>query len=75
MNVVRDPVRGTIWCFSERVIFKYVITDEERHIWKIFLDKGNFIKSQEFSKHDQDKMEIISMKHADHCFANKEYVI
>lgn len=55
------------------MIFKYSVTDEDRNIWSIFLDKGDFIKATEYSKHDPDKMEIISMKQADHCFSNGEY--
>jgi hypothetical protein len=55
------------------MILKYLVTDEDRNIWNIFLEKGDFIKATEYSKHDPEKMEIISMKQADHCFTNGEY--
>jgi alpha/beta superfamily hydrolase len=73
--VIRDPVKSSIWCFTEKTIFKYVVNDEERNIWRIFLDKGDFVKAQEYSKHDPEKMEVISMKQADHFFAKKKYCV
>lgn len=41
-------------------------------MWKIFLDKGDFVKAQEYSKHGSDKLEVIHLKQAEHCFMNKE---
>lgn len=53
-------------------MFRYTVKDEDRHVWKIFLDKGDFAKAQEYSKHDAEKLEVIHLKQADHCFSNKE---
>ncbi|CAL8101844.1 unnamed protein product [Orchesella dallaii] len=73
LNIIKDPVRGTIWCYTERGVFRYAVNDEDRSVWKIFLDKADFVKSREYSKHDADKLEVIHLKQAEHCFANKEY--
>lgn len=72
LNIIKDAVRGTVWCYTERGVFRYSINEEDRNVWKIFLDKGDFVKAMEFSKHDSDKLEAIHLKQAEHCFVNKE---
>jgi hypothetical protein len=64
LNIIRDPMKGTIWCFTEKLIFKYAISDEDRNIWSIFLEKGDFIKAQEYSKHDPEKLQVSAMYYA-----------
>jgi len=52
-----------------------VLKNEDRNIWKIHLDKDDFVKAQEAAKGDIEKMEEISTRQADYYFEKKEYGI
>lgn len=72
LNIVQDPVEGLLWSFTEDFVFKYVIRDESRNIWKIYLEKQEFSKAEEYSNRDPEKMQEIAMKQGDYFFAKKE---
>lgn len=42
MGICRDPAAGTVWVYSEEAVYRYKITDESRHNWKIYLEKGDY---------------------------------
>lgn len=35
INITKDPLRNTIWVFSERAVFKYKVTQEDRNVWQV----------------------------------------
>ena len=43
-GIARDPITGTIYVFSDYSVHKYNLDHEDKHIWKVFLEKGNFEK-------------------------------
>uniref|UniRef100_A0A1A9X021 Vacuolar protein sorting-associated protein 18 homolog n=1 Tax=Glossina brevipalpis TaxID=37001 RepID=A0A1A9X021_9MUSC len=40
MNIVRDPFTGSVYVYTEKMLFNYKICDEHRHVWRIYLSKG-----------------------------------
>jgi hypothetical protein len=45
-----DPVRQTYWIFTDQSLFEIVIGNEDRDVWKIYLEKGQFETALRFSK-------------------------
>lgn len=45
-----DPVRQTYWVFTNQSLFEIVIGNEDRDVWKIYLEKGRFDTALRFSK-------------------------
>lgn len=45
-----DPVRQTYWVFTDQSLFEIVIGNEDRDVWKVYLEKGQFDTALRFSK-------------------------
>lgn len=45
-----DPVRRTYWIFTDQSLFEIVIGNEDRDVWKLYLEKGQFETALLFSK-------------------------
>lgn len=35
VNITQDPVKGTIWAFTEKAVFRYKVFHEERNVWQV----------------------------------------
>lgn len=35
INITKDPITGSIWAYSERAVFKYKVTKEDRNVWQV----------------------------------------
>lgn len=50
---------GLIYVFSEYAIHKYSIDHEERNVWKVYLEKGDFISAMRYSGKDEGKLDQV----------------
>lgn len=40
LGILRDLTKNTMWLYTDCHIFQMMITDETRHVWKIYLEKA-----------------------------------
>ncbi|XP_020710242.2 vacuolar protein sorting-associated protein 18 homolog isoform X2 [Athalia rosae] len=73
VNISKDPVTGSIWAFSERAVFKYKVTKEDRNVWQIYVDKGEFVLAKKYCKDNLAHVDHVLVKQAEMLFKNKEY--
>jgi hypothetical protein len=38
----KDPIRGTIWVYTSKAVFKYKVSREARDVWQMYLDSYEF---------------------------------
>ncbi|KAJ3569421.1 hypothetical protein NP233_g5052 [Leucocoprinus birnbaumii] len=50
LGMSADPVRRTYWVFTNQSLFEIVIGNEDRDVWKVYLEKGQFDTALRFSK-------------------------
>jgi hypothetical protein len=50
LGLAADPVRGTYWVFTDQSLFELVVGNEDRDIWKVYLEKGQFEVALRYSK-------------------------
>ena len=50
LGVASDPVNRTLWIYSTNGLYEVVRADEERDIWKIYLDKADYTLALKFAK-------------------------
>ncbi|KAL1116066.1 hypothetical protein AAG570_005561 [Ranatra chinensis] len=72
VKITKDPVKGTIWVAAERALFRYKICDEDRNVWKIYSEKGDYELAKKFCKTPADKDQVL-VKQAEALFNNKQY--
>ena len=62
IGINKDDVKGTIWVYAERGIFKYKVDKEDRNIWLIYLEDGKFEKAKEYCKYDEVAFAYVMIK-------------
>ena len=55
LGLFSDQTKNTFWLFTSEEIFEIVVNDEERNVWKIQLNKGNFEEAQQYAKTAEQK--------------------
>lgn len=72
-GITNDPITQTIWVYTQRQIFEVGVTDEDRNIWKLYLDKKKFEKALEFCKTPKQK-DIVWSTQADYEYKAGNYL-
>uniref|UniRef100_A0A0A9XG54 Vacuolar protein sorting-associated protein 18 homolog n=1 Tax=Lygus hesperus TaxID=30085 RepID=A0A0A9XG54_LYGHE len=73
VNITQDSVKGTIWVYQERAVFKYKVIEEDKHVWQIYADKGDFEEAKRYCKSDSLKKDKVLRLQAESLFEKKEY--
>ncbi|XP_067005382.2 vacuolar protein sorting-associated protein 18 homolog isoform X2 [Anabrus simplex] len=73
VSVTRDPIKGTIWAFTDKAVFRYKVTREERNVWQIYVDNGEFELAKQYCQDNPAHLDQVLVKQADMFFENKEY--
>lgn len=68
-GLVQDPLIGTLWLFCEGSIFEIVVTDEDRDVWRLLMDKGDWESALSYCKNDPRKRNIVLKTQADSLLA------
>lgn len=73
LNITKDYVTRSIWAYSERAVFKYKINKEDRNVWQIYIDKGEFELAKQYCKDNPAHIDQVLVRQAEMLFKNKEY--
>ncbi|XP_014226256.1 vacuolar protein sorting-associated protein 18 homolog [Trichogramma pretiosum] len=73
VNIVKDCTSGSIWAYSERAVFKYKVTKEDRNVWQVYIDKGEFDLAKQYCGDNPAHINQVLVKQAENLFNNKEY--
>ncbi|XP_053975095.1 vacuolar protein sorting-associated protein 18 homolog isoform X2 [Hylaeus anthracinus] len=73
LNITTDYVTRSVWAYSERAVFKYKINREDRNVWQIYIDKGEFELAKQYCKDNPAHIDQVLVKQAEMFFKNKEY--
>jgi len=72
VGIAKDPVKGTVWVFTQLAVYRYKIVNEDRNIWQIYLAKQDFNLAKCFAKNDPIKVDKVICEEAQYYFANKK---
>ncbi|XP_026470217.1 vacuolar protein sorting-associated protein 18 homolog [Ctenocephalides felis] len=73
VNIARDPAKGTIWLFTDKYVFRYKVTREERDVWKIYADKNEFALAKKYCNNNPLFYDKIQIKEAEMLYNEKKY--
>ncbi|XP_057663701.1 vacuolar protein sorting-associated protein 18 homolog isoform X1 [Diorhabda carinulata] len=73
INLIKDVRTGDIWAVTENSVFRFKVTREERNIWQIFCDKGEFELAKKYSKSNIQCYNHVLIKEADKLFGDGKY--
>ncbi|XP_050332162.1 vacuolar protein sorting-associated protein 18 homolog [Bactrocera neohumeralis] len=75
LNILRDPFTGTIYVYTDKMFFSYKITDEQRDIWRIYLEKGQYDLAEIYAAEQPEHLDIVLIKKADAAFEKGDYTL
>ncbi|TFY83521.1 hypothetical protein EWM64_g503 [Hericium alpestre] len=64
-----DPVRKTYWVYTDQSLFELVVKNEDRDVWKIYKERGNFDIALKHAKTAGQRDSVISAQ--GHAFFNE----
>ncbi|XP_014476276.1 PREDICTED: vacuolar protein sorting-associated protein 18 homolog isoform X2 [Dinoponera quadriceps] len=73
IGITKDPATRSIWAYSERAVFKYRVTKEDRNVWQVYVDKNEFELAKQYCKDNPAHVDQVLVKQAEMLFKNKEY--
>lgn len=73
LDIVKDVQTDTIYVFSGKNLFRYKITNEQRNVWRMYLDKNEFELARKYATNSAH-LDIVLVKQAELAFERKDYV-
>jgi hypothetical protein len=57
-GLVFDPTKSALWAYAEDAIYQVFVMDEDRHVWRKYLEKGLFEEALRYCKlpHHRDQV-------------------
>lgn len=59
-----DFLKGSLWAFCESVVYEIVINNEDRDVWKSFMEKREWSAAEKYCKGDAAKLNIVNKRRA-----------
>ncbi|XP_056621226.1 vacuolar protein sorting-associated protein 18 homolog [Triplophysa dalaica] len=73
-KMIKDPVTGLVWIYTEKAVFRYHIEREARDVWQMYMNMNKFDLAKEYCKDRPECLDMVLAKEAEHCFQNKRYL-
>lgn len=73
-RMIKDPVGGLVWIYTERAVFRYHIQRESRDVWQMYMSMNKFDLAKEYCRDRPECMDMVLAKEAEYCFQNKRYL-
>ena len=71
----KDDLSGNVFfAFSDYEVRKFKLDREDRNVWKIFMEKGDFDAALSYSSDDPDKLNEVLSRRAERLFDLGEYL-
>lgn len=72
-GMCKDLSRNIIWVYCERAVFKYKISNENKDVWRIYLEQKRFDLAKKYSINDETNYDRVICEEAQHYFREKDY--
>ncbi|KJH46896.1 Pep3/Vps18/deep orange family protein [Dictyocaulus viviparus] len=78
IGLVNDPTSEFHWLYTSHVTMKYKPVDENRYVWRVFLERGDYARALRIAKSrlhiDPEAYELVLKRQADKHIADKKWV-
>ncbi|EPQ60538.1 hypothetical protein GLOTRDRAFT_102290 [Gloeophyllum trabeum ATCC 11539] len=71
-GLAADPVRKTYWVYTDQSLFELVVGNEDRDVWKVYLERGQYDLSLRYAKTARQRDRVLSA-HANALFNEGRY--
>ncbi|TFK56966.1 hypothetical protein OE88DRAFT_1650500 [Heliocybe sulcata] len=71
-GLATDPVRKTYWLYTDQSLFELVCGNEDRDVWKVYLERGEYDLALQYAKTARQRDRVLS-SHAQALFEQGRY--
>ncbi|KAJ3274967.1 hypothetical protein HK104_003995, partial [Borealophlyctis nickersoniae] len=69
-----DPIKSTYWVCTTLALYELIVTEEDRDVWRLHLEKKSFDAALAYAKDDAQKDKIVTAQ-AEYYFSQGRYVL
>ena len=77
VGMAQDQMKNIFWVFTEYSVFKFQVSNEGRHVWRIYLDKEMFVEADRLAQmHASDQpeaLDIVRVRQAEKLYSEGDY--
>ncbi|CAO1390724.1 unnamed protein product [Diamesa serratosioi] len=73
MSIVKDTRNGNVYTFSNKTIFRYKICNEQRNVWRMYLDNNNFELAEKYSRDNPANLDLVLSRIGEDLYEKKRY--
>jgi len=74
VGLAHDQVKNIYWAFTEYAVYKYQVVNETRHVWRVYLEQGQYNLAMRHCGDQQAAMDLILTKQAEQLFSEGKWV-
>ena len=74
VGLAHDQSKNIYWVFTEYAVYKYQVCNEARHVWKIYLEQGEYNLAMRHCGEDPAAMDLILTRQADQLYSEERWV-
>ncbi len=74
ISIVKDAKSGNVFTFDSKSIYRYRINNEQRNVWKMYLQKGEFELAKKYSRDNPANYDMVLSKIGDDLFERKQFL-
>lgn len=74
VDITKDARANTILLFTTRSIFRLKVTNEQRHVWALYLEKNEFDLAKKYCNDNLANLNVVLIKQAELMFDQKQYL-
>ncbi|KAL6061226.1 tethering complex subunit [Balamuthia mandrillaris] len=67
-----DPTVGSMWVYAEDSVYQLIVEKEDRHVWELYLEKGQFEAAINYCQTPEQKDKVLCAQ-ADYYFGKRSY--
>lgn len=73
LGMSKDSTKNTIWVFYERAVFRYRLVQEDKNIWRIYLNMRDFDLAKKYSVNNEINYDKVVRDEAEYYFNSKNF--
>ena len=71
VGMAHDQKKNIYWVYTEYAVYKYQVVNEGRHVWRIYLEKGQYEKARRCCGDDPEAIDMILTQQAEKLYSEE----
>ena len=74
VGMAQDQMKNIFWVFTDYAVFKYQVSTEGRHVWRIYLDQDRFDEAMIHVSDQPEAMNVVLTRQAEKLYSDGKYI-